>query len=205
MVERKTFMRKVLKIIAVVLNFLLIFSACTPAGIESTQGTTAEITTEEITTEEATDATEGETLSPEEQILAERRDAVVEYMRGLVTVLWRATADIEYVNHEGSSFVLKAGRVYRGMPYTNAAGTLASFLEYAQSRDEKGVYVISGITAESLNGAASLARLGNDCSSTVYTSWSQIGASVKCTSTRYMCEKNGYIKVDHFLQHHTLY
>jgi len=206
-------MKKITRTLTVILSLILILSACTPAGTETTQNATDATTTEEITTEEnttegsavstgqteasteSTEQTEAEPLSPEEQILAERRDAVVEYMRSLVSVLWRATADIEYENHEGDSFVLKAGRIYRGMPYTNAAGTLASFLEYAQSPSEKGVYVISGITAESLNGAASAARLGNDCSSAVYTSLSQIGASVTCTTTRYMCEKNGYIKV----------
>ncbi len=56
-------MRKVPKIIAVVLNFLLIFSACSPVGFETTKNatevpTTEEITTEEISTEEIIESTE---------------------------------------------------------------------------------------------------------------------------------------------------
>jgi len=158
--------------------------------------------TEESTEAESTEAqTEGETLSPEEQILEDRRETVVEYMRSMLTVMWRAGVDIDYENHEGDSFSIKAGRIYRGMPYTNAAGTLTSFLEYAEKRDEKGVYLITGLNSEALDGGAAVVRVGSDCSSSVYTAWSQIGASVRCTATRYMCEDNGYIKVGEYQSH----
>ena len=44
--------KKIANMMAIVLSVLFIFSACNPAGTESTPGTTAEITTEEITTED---------------------------------------------------------------------------------------------------------------------------------------------------------
>ena len=160
--------------------------------------------TEESTEAESTEAqTEGETLSPEEQILEDRRETVVEYMRSMLTVMWRVDEDIDYVNWEGASFTIKAGLIYRGIPYTTASGTVASFLEFAEKQDEKGVYVMTELNSEVLNGTTLTARVGTDCSGAVFTAYSQIGASVDCkaTSTRNMCEDAGYIKVGEYESH----
>ena len=197
-IRRLVFVTGMLLILGVISCALQPAENTDPAETERTEdGVEAAHSTEEPTEAESTEErTEGETLSPEEQILADRRETVVECMRELLTVMWRAGVDIDYENHEGDSFSIKAGRIYRGMPYTNAAGTLTSFLEYAEKRDEKGVYLITGLNSEALDGGAAVVRVGSDCSSSVYTAWSQIGASVRCTATRYMCEDNGYIKVD---------
>ena len=106
---------------------ILTFSACAPSGVEYTQDTTAEITTEEVTTEDVPDTTEGESLSTEEQILEDRRNTVVEYMRNMVSVLWRAEKDIDYTSSTGVVMSIKAGRIYSGIPYTYGCGTNESF------------------------------------------------------------------------------
>ena len=210
-------MIKLTKIIAVILSLILILSACSPAGTETTQNatdapTTEEITTEEITTEgnaastgqteestESTEQTEGEPLSPEEQILEDRRNAVVEAMRSMVTVLWRAEEDIDYSIASGAKFSIKQGRIYRGMPYTNACGTLASFLEYAGAPDENGIVTISGLKSGAMSGGgAKTARIGNDCSSTVTRAWSVIGASIQFNISASCCEDKGAVKVGEY-------
>ncbi|MBQ6876407.1 MAG: hypothetical protein IJN46_09290, partial [Lachnospiraceae bacterium] len=196
-------MKQTRKLIAVVLSILVIFSACSPAGTESTQdstaeNTTSETTTEEITTEEALESTEGEPLSPEEQILEDRRNTVVDYMRDMLTVLWRAETDVEYQLSTGYPLSIKAGRVYSGLPYTFGCGTTASFLEGAGAPDAKGVYTIPGNLFDALSGSTSDARVGIDCSSAVFVAWAQIGASVIGSAPEYMYEDYGFIKVGEY-------
>lgn len=192
--------KKVTKMTTVILSLIFILSACIPAGSETTQNATGTPTTEEITTEEASESTEGETLSPEEQILADRRNAVVEAMRSMVMVLWRAGEDIDYALSVNSAeiYSIKAGRVYRGMPYTYACGTLNSFLEYAGEPDEKGIVTISGLKGGALTGGGSGARVGSDCSSTVTRAWSTIGASIRFNRSATCCEDNGAVKVGEY-------
>ena len=50
-------------------------------------------------------------LSPEEQILADRRDIVEQHMRRNATLLWRSEEDITY-STDGSEYKIVAGRVY---------------------------------------------------------------------------------------------
>ena len=190
-------MKQTRKLIAVVLSILFVLGACVPSGTESTQGTTAELTTAEITTEEATDATEGETLSPEEQILEDRRNTVVDYMRSMLTVLWRAEKDVDYQLSTGYPLSIKAGRVYSGLPYTYGCGTTAGFLEGVGAPDAKGIYTIPGDLLNAVSGAT-YARVGNDCASAVFVAYAQIGASVKAADPEYMYEDYGFIKVGEY-------
>lgn len=139
------------------------------------------------------------------KILAERRDIVESYMRKMATVLWRATEDITYSNNSNSVDPTKevadlthirSGRLYRGLPYSHAAGGHNAFLEYAEEPDENGVYYISGLTWHSLNGSNKTARVGNDCASAVGLAWGQVGNSLlQDSNTKYMTTKYGYLRV----------
>ena len=133
-------------------------------------------------------------LSPEEQILADRRDIVEQYMRHNATVLWRAKEDMSY-EIEGKTFKIKEGCLYQGVPYTYAGGTIDAFLEFAGEPDENGIYTVSGITSQSMSNSGEIARIGNDCSSAVILSWSQIGATFTGVRTKSMTPKNGFIPV----------
>lgn len=134
------------------------------------------------------------TLSPEEQILADRRDVVEQYMRRNASVIWRAKEDMSY-EIEGKVYKIQEGCLYQGVPYTYAGGTIDAFLEFADSPDEKGIYTVSGLEPEALSNGGETARIGNDCSSAVILAWSQIGASVTGIRTRQMTPKNGFIPV----------
>lgn len=133
-------------------------------------------------------------LSPEEQILADRRDIVEQHMRRNATLLWRSEEDITY-STDGSEYKIVAGRVYQGVPYSFAGGTQQSFLDYASEPDDKGIYTISGLDPASLNDGDKMSRIGNDCSSAVILAWGEIGASVQGSRSGQMLPKNGFIPV----------
>ena len=143
------------------------------------------------------------------KILAERRDIAESYMRKMATVLWRATEDITYSNSSnsvdptteiGDLTFIRAGRLYRGLPYSHAAGGPCAFLEYAGEPDENGIYSISGLTWHSLNGSNKTARIGNDCASAVGLAWGQLGNSLmQDSNTKYMTTKYGYLRVGEYM------
>lgn len=133
-------------------------------------------------------------LSPEEQILADRRNIVEQHMRRNATLLWRSEEDITY-STDGSEYKIVAGRVYQGVPYSFAGGTQQSFLDYASEPDDKGIYTLSGLDPASLNDGDKMSRIGNDCSSAVILAWGEIGTSVQGSRSGQMLPKNGFIPV----------
>ena len=127
----------------------------------------------------------------------------------MATVLWRASEDITYTNSSKSVdplvdslnnlTVIKAGRLYRGIPYTHAGSDTAALLEYAGEPDEKGIYTVAGLPWQALNGDYTNARIGNDCSSAVGLSWGSLGNSLKQISkTKNLTENYGYLPVGEY-------
>lgn len=148
-----------------------------------------------------------------EEILAKRRDIVEAEMRRMMSMYWTPAEDITYTLNGNSMGIeadltmapdklvtLKAGRIYRGMPYTHGSGSGYSFLTYATGQDEKGVYTISGLDPESLSGntgnrAWGRSRISNDCADAVFWAWAQVSSSITFDQTQYMTEPYGCIKV----------
>ena len=197
-------MNRIRKAASLLLALLLIFSlaACRQTPVETTTAPTETTTaptettaapTETTTPEETTEATEP--LSPEEQILAERRDLAESFMRKMLTVLWRANDDILYL--EGDLHLVP-GRLYSGIPYSFGYCTLDSFLYFASEPDAKGVYPVSGLTYEILSGWPNV-RMGNDCSSAFMAAWSQFGTSVTGTRSRHFGTENGFLPVGDYI------
>jgi len=185
-------LKKLLPII-LVLGLLISIAGCTGDNTQKT--------------EPATDA----------QILAVRREQVVAYMREMMSFLWKSDVDITYSknnnttgveNDEESNLVhIVAGRIYQGMPYTHGSGSFASFVSYASQQDEKGVYTISGLSAENLSGEDGkgiyMSRIGNDCADAVFWAWSQVSSTIKFRKTYYMTEINGCIPVGEYKLEYT--
>ncbi len=79
-------------------------------------------------------ASAAELTQEQQQILAQRRAAVVQKMRDMTTFLWRTDVDIIYSKQRQSNgleaddpknvITLKAGRLYRGLPYTHGGGSM---------------------------------------------------------------------------------
>ena len=107
-----------------------------------------------------TEATEAVRVLTEEeqQILTQRREAVVQRMRDMTTFLWRSDVDITYSKQRQSNgleaddpknvMTLKAGRLYSGLPYTHGGSSMYDWQLFATEVDEKGIYHVSGITGQ---------------------------------------------------------
>ena len=151
------------------------------------------------------------TAPTEEEILAERQQIALDYMREMVTVIWRATEDIDYLTaikqdpndvEPGtglSRITLKAGRLYRGIPYSYSGSTGESFLDFGTDEDGDGIVEISGLSWRALNGnSAYYSRIGNDCSGALNHAWGRFGANNEFCKTRYYNAGHGYIKVGEY-------
>ena len=125
-------------------------------------------------------------------------------MRESVSLLWSPKNDITYtiktvdkLADADSEYLwtLKAGRIYRGLPYVYACGTPDAFLEYSSETDENGINIIDNLGWEAISRGNSYARIGNDCSGALTRAWQMAGSSVQAKTTKYMTEKYGFIKV----------
>ena len=150
--------------------------------------------------EKAAGTTAEPTLSEEDQaILAARRDTAEAYMRQMATIMWRAGEDVDYYIGKGELHI-KAGRLYRGIPYAYAAGSDTVFLSFSGGQDEKGVHQISGLTTDLMgSNGENLYRVGNDCSGALVMAWSQVGNSFASKNTRYMVPNHGYLRVGQYV------
>ena len=142
-----------------------------------------------------------------EKILTERRRIAQEYMLRSTTLLWRTTNDIFYTTQsnvkpeeakENVQFTLYADRIYHGIAYSYAGGSVNAFLDYAIGQDENGVYLIDGLTWENISGGSGIGRIGNDCSSSLLQAWAQNGATFTGTTTGYLTEAYGCLRVGNY-------
>ncbi|MBE6965017.1 MAG: S-layer homology domain-containing protein [Ruminococcaceae bacterium] len=144
-----------------------------------------------------------------EEILSQRRAAAEKYMREMATVLWRPKEDILYTISsnttpseatQSNQLLLRADRIYSGIPYGYGGSTATSFLDYSAEKDENGVYVISGLPWQALSGVSTSSRIGNDCSSALVLAWGSVGATftTETTQTVYMTDAYGFEKVGNY-------
>lgn len=151
----------------------------------------------------------GGSAADDAAVLQQRRDAAESYMRQMANYLWRASEDIVYTRDPNvltdedlasymgnNQIVIKAGRLYRGIPYSYAGNSALNFMDYAGEPDEKGIHTVSGLHWRALNGgSATGARVGNDCSSAVQLAWNSIGGSMVLATTDNMVRDRGYLPV----------
>ena len=154
-------------------------------------------------------ATYGLTPGPVETdpVLAARRDSAEAYMRNMATIRWCVEEDLLYTidskaTPEGSSpdkqMLLKAGRIYQGVPYSYAGSSAAAFLDYSTAQSG-GIHTIADLDPLMLSGNSKKARIGNDGSSALTLSWVQMGAILELsTSTPAMVPMKGYHPVGNF-------
>lgn len=142
-----------------------------------------------------------------EEILAERRAKALEYMRKSTMMLWSPTEEIFYTTQkdvtpeeapENVQFTLYPDRIYCGVPYSYAGGSMESFLDYATKQDENGVYLIDGLKWENISGGSGAGRIGSDCSSTLLHAYGQLGETYNATTTAYLTEKYGFLPVGNY-------
>ena len=141
------------------------------------------------------------TLSAEE-ILAQRRQIALDYMRKELDFYW--TCDVELPYYRGRTgeleFTYQPGRIYRGIPYTGSGGTKETFLRYTQSTDERGVHNLSGFAINEDTGEYAVSQLGGDCSTSVFNAWNQFASSIRGDkrNTKSMTPNNGFLRVGEY-------
>ena len=149
-------------------------------------------------------AAEETALTETEQaaILAQRRDIAETHMRKITSMIWRCEVDTLFAVTDSAlpesaseNFLLVAGRLYQGLPYSFSGGSYNSWEELVTGPDESGVYAVTDMNWQMISGGGGVARFGTDCSGAVTQAWSQIGASIRLQATKDMCPKYGYLRV----------
>ena len=153
----------------------------------------------------------------DEEILAYRRQVVADQMLYHNSVLWTPETDITYsldwnslgveqdiANGSENIIYLKAGRIYRGLPYTHGNNSVLAFTDFFSSVDENGVHTLSGVGEKHLSGIADLtptscARLGTDCADAVFWAWAHVSNSITFKETKNMTLINGCLPVGDYV------
>lgn len=181
--------------LALLLSLLLLAGCAAPPTATVDTAAATEPTTFQDTLLRTEPYTEPET---DKERLAYRREVVVAEMRRMMSMLWTPAQDIVY-QHASYPVTLKAGRIYRGMPYAHGSGSGHGFLTYATAQDEHGVYTISGLDGRSMTGKVGTARISNDCADAVYWAWSTVSTSIRFHYTNRMTDTYGCIKVGDYV------
>ena len=150
--------------------------------------------------------------APQPSVIDQRREAAEQYMRKMANFLWRAEEDIAYTRttkvltdedlaaYEGDELLqIKAGRLYRGIPYSYAGASAWNFYDYSSQPDEKGICTIADVHWRTLNGTSSIgAMLGNDCSGAIQLAWNYVGSTVQLANTKSMTPMYGYQRLGEY-------
>lgn len=143
------------------------------------------------------------TQEPEdpEEILAYRRQLVVEEMREMMSVLWTPTETFAYDIQEDPEnpqpYTFEKGKIYSGIPYATGCGAGYSFLSYAVG-EENGVYTLDGLSGENMSGKQT-PRIGNTCSSSIAWAWGRVSNSINFSLTKFMTPMYGCLKVGDYV------
>ena len=133
-----------------------------------------------------------------EEILAQRRQIAMDFMRAQLDFYWRCEEELTYFNAKTGkvSLVYEAGKIYRGLPYGQSGGTVATFLRSSEV-DERGVYTVTGVKLDEESGYYQVRRMGSDCAATVWSAWAQISPSISADkrTTRFLTTDNGFLRV----------
>lgn len=149
---------------------------------------------------------------PDAAIIQQRRDAAESYMREMATFMWRAEEDVLYTrdttiltdedlaNYTGNQLLkIKAGRLYRGIPYSYTGASAWNFYDYTSEPDEQGICTLSGLHWRCINGGSTIgATVGNDCSSSIQLAWNYVGSKIQLTNTPFMTPMHGYQRVGEY-------
>lgn len=153
-----------------------------------------------------------EPTDPGAAVIQARRDAAEAYMRRMATYMWRAEEDVIYTRdskvlteedlaayEEDNLMPIRAGRLYRGIPYSYTGASAWNFYDYNSEPDEQGISTLSGVHWRMLNGGSNIgATLGNDCSSSIQLSWNFVGSKVQLARTSNMTPGFGYLRVGEY-------
>lgn len=179
------------KLIALSVAVILLLCGCATAD---TQAPAQQLPEVAFPVPKAAMVTYDENGLTDEQILQQRRDIVEAKMRQMMGMLWTPAEDIVY-RHAEYDFTLKAGRIYRGMPYSHGSGSGYSWLMYSTGQDQNGVHTIS-IDGKMMTGnQPSEGCISNDCADALFWAWATVSSSITFPYTQKMSQYTGCLKV----------
>lgn len=122
----------------------------------------------------------GKTYEGESNNINEKRNRVISYMNAMATVSWTPTVSFR---HWSGGRVWQAGKIYKGIPYSQSSRNTTLELFAKNLSGEKYI----GPSGQST-------YLGSDCSSAVSMAWQRANSSFRITSTYRMFPKESYIR-----------
>ena len=123
----------------------------------------------------------------------ELRQICVDYMELMTGIVWTPDQTVSfdypsaYSSDDDGKLHLEEGTLYGGVPYTQAAANLESFLDYYD--ETTGVLKLAGIENTIHQ------RLGNNCGTAVFWAWQRVSSTIDYYGTRQMCLAHGCIPV----------
>lgn len=117
--------------------------------------------------------------------LDQRRAVAEAEMRRMMSSQFVFDEDFVYPIANNQYKTKFAGKVYTGIPYTNASGSGHAFFRHA-TQDADGIYHVSGV-----NGYL----VGNDCADSVFWAWATVSNTINFRGTKWMTENHGCVKV----------
>lgn len=179
------------RIIALSLVFVMLLCGCATANTESPAPQLPHVS---YPVPKAITVTYSEEGLTDEQILQQRRDIVEAEMRLMMGMLWTPAEDITYKS--GDEYrTLKAGRIYRGMPYSHGSGSYYSWSQFVTGVNQDNVFTVSIDGKYLTSGDGHIANISNDCADAVFWSWAKVSNSIDFTLTQNMSSYTGCIKV----------
>lgn len=123
-----------------------------------------------IETSEIVSETAEETIAESSVSNLTKREIAVNYMFEMSQLSWTPSEDIQYYSKE-SSKVFKAGKTYKGLPYTMEAGRTSAL------EDPLEMFKDNLIDSVYYGPSKYNTYLGSDCSSSVDASWRKAGVT----------------------------
>lgn len=123
----------------------------------------------------------------------ELRSICRQYMRLMVNVVWTPDETLLFqypsanASDENGNLHLNYGTRYSGVPYSQAAANLESFLDYYD--EETGVLALSEV------GTDISTLFGNNCGTSLFWAWQRVSSTINYFGTRQMTLKHGCIPV----------
>ena len=133
----------------------------------------------------------------------ELRDLCLDFFIMQASFQWTPSETLEYSSTNSDHTFLK-GRLYGGLPYSQASSNLYSFLDYYD--ETTGIFDV----AEA--GPDFGKMLGNDCADALFWAWARVSDSISFKATNSMVPSRGCIKLgdvvfdeeaDSFKEQHT--
>ncbi|MBR5295692.1 MAG: hypothetical protein IKU24_03780, partial [Clostridia bacterium] len=158
-----------------------------------TSGAQAEKSVYSTYLEEQALLTEEVLKANEERVKEARRELAEKTFRTMLTMNWTPAEDFEYTI-DSTTYVMKKGTTYYGLPYAHGAQSLQAHMLFLDSTLEDGTMVMN-FKKEFLSGGGATSRLGFNREDGLIQAWHMVSDSSFASVTQEILPQNGYLPV----------